>query len=397
MKKKQSATASLMRRLNRSAILDLIREGSPLARSEIARRLNMSMPTVMRIIDVLFAEDLVRWSGGSEVSGGRPRSLLEFNADGYAVVGLDLGGTKMYGTVANLSGVIQEEVYLPWSQAGPGSSLEQVCALIDDLLRRPRPPGQAVRGIGVGAPGITLSDQGIVTWAPSLSWRDLPLKSILNERYSLPVVVENDVNLAALGEYGFGVARGATSAVTIAIGTGIGLGIVIDGKIYRGYNQSAGEIGYLPPDASYLGRRYEGFGALESLAAGPGIERRARQWFESQGLPLPADGVSAEGVFKAARQGEAWACQVVSETVDYLSFAIAAVTAILDPEVIVLGGGVARSADVLIEPILEKLEGVVPGRPNLIQSSLGSRAAVMGAIMLVLDITTQHVALMDYA
>src|SRR5512136_1631818 len=102
MKKKQSATASLMRRLNRSAILDLIREGSPLARSEIARKLNMSMPTVMRIIDVLFAEDLVRWSGGSEVSGGRPRSLLEFNADGYAVVGLDLGGTKMYGTVANL-------------------------------------------------------------------------------------------------------------------------------------------------------------------------------------------------------------------------------------------------------------------------------------------------------
>ena len=272
-----------------------------------------------------------------------------------------------------------------------------MCALIDELLRRPRPVGQLVRGIGVGAPGVTLSDQGVVTWAPSLGWRNLPLKSILSERYNLPVVVENDVNLAALGEYGFGVARGASSAVTIAIGTGIGLGIVIDGKIYRGHSQSAGEIGYLPPDASYLGRRYEGFGALESLAAGPGIGRRAQQLLESQGLPLPAEGVSAEEVFKASRRGEAWACQVVGETVDYLSFAIAAVTAILDPEVIVLGGGVARSADVLIGPILEKLDGVVPSRPNLVQSSLGSRAAAMGAIMLVLDITTEHVALMDYA
>jgi predicted NBD/HSP70 family sugar kinase len=397
MKKRQPATASLMRRLNRSAILDLIREGSPIARSEIARGLNMSMPTVMRIIDGLFAEDLVRWSGGSEVSGGRPRSLLEFNGNGYAVIGLDLGGTKLYGTVANLSGIVQEEVYHPWGQANQGTSLDQVCALIDDLLRRPRPAGQLVRGIGVGAPGVTLSDQGVVTWAPSLGWRNLPLKSILSERYNLPVVVENDVNLAALGEYGFGVARGASSAVTIAIGTGIGLGIVIDGKIYRGHSQSAGEIGYLPPDTSYMGRRYEGFGALESLAAGPGIEQRAHQLLESRGLPLPAEGVSAEEVFKASRRGEAWARQVVEETVGYLSFAIAAVMAILDPEVIVLGGGVARSADVLIGPILDKLDGVVPGRPNLIQSSLGSRAAAMGAIMLVLDITTEHVALMHYA
>ena len=136
---------------------------------------------------------------------------------------------------------------------------------------------------------------------------------------------------------------------------------------------------------------------LPVFAPPPGIGRRAHQMLESRGLPLPAEGVSAEEVFKASRRGEAWARQVVGETVDYLSFAIAAVTAILDPEVIVLGGGVARSADVLIGPILEKLDGVMPGRPNLVQSSLGSRAAAMGAIMLVLDITTEHVALMHYA
>jgi glucokinase-like ROK family protein len=393
----RSATASLIRRLNRTAVLDLIRERSPISRSEISRQLNMSVPTVMRVVDMLHDEDLVRWSGDSQSTGGRPGNLLEFNADGYAVLGVDLGGTKMFGTVANLGGNIQSEIYRPWESNEPEAALEQVCELISDLLARPRPPRQQVRGIGVGAPGVTLFESGVVTWAPSLGWRDLPLRDILAGRFGLPVVVENDVNLAALGEWGFGAARGASSAACIAVGTGIGAGIVIDRKIYRGFNQSAGEVGYLPPDVSYLGQRYTGFGALESIASGSGVERRARQLLQELNLPTPEQGPSAEEVFKAARQGEAWARCVVDETVDYLAFAVAVISAVLDPEVIVLGGGVARSADMLIEPILSKLDGVVPAKPNLVPSSLGFRAAVLGAIMLVLDTTTDYVAVKDMA
>ena len=388
---KRSATASLIRRLNRSAVLDLIREQSPISRSEIARQLNMSMPTVMRLVDMLSAEDLVRWSGDSEVTGGRPRNLLEFNTDGYVVLGLDLGGTKMFGTVSDLGGNIQEEIYRPWESNDPQAALDQVCDLIAELLAQPRPSKQQVRGIGVGAPGVTLFEQGIVTWAPSLGWRNLPLRDILTERFGFPVVVENDVNLAALGEYGFGAARGASSAACIAVGTGIGAGIVIDRKIYRGYNQSAGEVGYLPPDVSYLGRHYDSFGALEGIASGTGIERRARQHLQIQEVSLSGQGTTAEDVFRAARSGEAWAQQVVDETVDYLAFAVAVISTVLDPEVIVLGGGVARSADMLIDPILNRLDGVIPVRPNLIQSKLGLKAAVLGAIMLVLDTTMDYV------
>lgn len=389
----RSATASLIRRLNRSAILDLIREHSPISRSEIAHQLNTSMPTVMRVVNALHAEDLVRWSGDSQSTGGRPGNLLEFNADGYAVLGLDLGGSKMFGTVANLGGNIQSEIYRQWEGHDQEHTLEQVCQLISDLLAQPRPPLQQIRGIGVGAPGVTLYDRGVVTWAPSLGWRDLPLRNILQERFNLPVVVENDVNLAALGEYGFGAARQASSAACIAIGTGIGAGIVIDRRIHRGFNQSAGEVGYLPPDVSYLGRCYESFGALESIASGSGVERRARQVLQAQNLPIPEQGPSAEDVFKAARHGEAWARQVVAETVDYLAFAVAVISAVLDPQVIVLGGGVARSADLLIEPILSRLDGVIPVRPNLVASNLGARAAVLGAIMLVLDTTTGYVSI----
>ncbi|HEX7975069.1 MAG TPA: ROK family transcriptional regulator [Anaerolineales bacterium] len=388
----QNATSGLIRRLNRSAILDLIRESGPISRSTIGRKLNISLPTVMRIISELDEEGLVRDCGSMEASGGRPRSLVEFNGGGSVVIGIDLGGTKMFGTVADLSGNIQVEEYITWN-GDQANSLNRVCDLVERLLAAPRPDGQSIRGIGIGAPGITLYEEGVVSWAPGLGWRDLPLKKILVERYGLPVVIENDVNLAALGEYGFGAGKGASSLVCMAVGTGIGAGIVIDRKVYRGFHQSAGEIGYLPPDVSYLGRSYSGFGAFESIASGPGIAARARQLLQDRGLPLPHEGLTSEAVFNAARGGEVWAQQVLNDTVDYLAFAVATITALIDPEVIVLGGGVARSADLLIDPILRRVKGVVPSLPLLVQSTLGFRAAVMGAIMLVLDATTEHVAI----
>jgi len=388
---RQTATASLMRSINRSTVLDLIRQNSPIARSQIAQRLNMGLPTVVRIVDNLMAEDLVRLHGTSESTGGRPRPLLEFNGNAHAVVGVDLGGRKMFGTVADLSGAIQHEVYMPYDRDGPGDPLERLCELIARLLEAPRPPGQRMRGIGIGAPGITLSPEGIVAWAPSLGWRHLPLKEILTDRFDLPVFVENDVNLAALGEWGFGAGRGVQNLVSIAVGTGVGAGIIIGGALHRGRNQAAGEIGYLPPGVEFLGRRYAQFGALESLTSWPGIADRARQFLRKEGQPVPADGLDAQAVFAAARKGEPWACRVVAETVDYLSLAVASVSALFDPDVIVLGGGAAHSADLLIEPILQRLEGVLLFAPRLVASPLGRRAAVMGAIMLVLNATTEHV------
>jgi len=380
-----------MRNINRSAILELIREESPVSRSQVARQLNMSLPTVMRIVDDLMEEDLVRLHGIGESTGGRPSSLLEFNGDAYAVVGVDLGGTKMFGTVADLSGTIQYECYVPHEDGnGPNDYLEELCKFIEMLLDAPRPPEQRIRGIGVGAPGFTLAPEGIVTYAPSLGWRDLPLQEILCDRFDVPVVVENDVNLTALGEWGFGGGRGAQNLVSIAIGTGIGAGIIIGSAIYRGHNQAAGEVGYLLPGIEFLGQRHGQFGVLENLASGSGIAERARQLLQQEKKPVPPGGLTAHDVFAAARDGEGWAQQVVSETVDYLSLAIASISTLLDPEVIILGGGVARSADLLIEPILERLEGVIPFVPRLVASPLGRRAAAMGAIMLVLNATTEY-------
>ncbi len=386
----QSATASLMRSINRAAILDLIRQHSPIARTVIAERLHMSLPTVMRIVDGLITEDLVCPCAETERTGGRQRPLLQFNGSSYAVVAVDLGGTKMFGAVADLAGNLEQEICIPSRTDNSDDSLERLCDVIDELLQTARSRGQRVRGIGVGAPGVTLSQEGIVTWAPSLGWRNLPLKQILSRRFDLPVFVENDVNLSALGELGFGAGIGTRNLVCIAVGTGIGAGIIVGGTIHRGYHEAAGEIGYMLPERSCLNQHYGQFGALETLASGIGIAERGRRLLSKLSTPGSVDGLTAEDVFAAARQGETWAQEVVDETADYLSLSISAIQCLLDPDVIILSGGVAASSDLLIEPILERLRGTVPVLPRIVASSLGYRATVMGAIMLVLKGTTEH-------
>ncbi len=382
----RTITGTDMRGINRSAILELIRRESPISRTLISKRLNVSLPTVMRIVDELVAEDLVRPEGTTEWSGGRRRSLLEFNAEGHVVIGIDLGGTKLFGAIADLGGNILDEVDVSRHGTSGEESYRRLIELIDTLLASPKLHGRRIRGIGVGAPGITQHKEGIVNWAFTLNWQNYPLKAKLVERYGLPIVVDNDVNLAALGELWFGAGQNTQNMVLIAIGTGIGAGIIIDGALYRGSREASGEIGHIIPGREFLGKRYAEFGALESLASGTGIAERARQTLKRQPGP-ELEGLLAEDVFDAARQGEEWARAVIDEAVDYLAIAIAGISVSFDPELIVLGGGVTRSADLLVEPILRRIDGTIPTLPRLVVSTLGRRAAVMGAITNVLHNT----------
>jgi predicted NBD/HSP70 family sugar kinase len=298
----------------------------------------------------------------------------------------------MRGMVVDLTGNLQHERSIPIRGADKSAqALEDLYALIQQLLDAPHPAGQTTRGIAIGAPGITLNNSGTIVWAPSLGWRDFPLRDLLADRFKLPAFVENDVNLAALGEYGFGVAAGASNLVCIAIGTGIGAGIMLEGKLYRGHNQASGEVGYFLPGLEYLGRRYDEFGPLEDFASGRGIAGRAREYLRKNDPSQDADSLNAEEVFAMARQGVDWARKIIADSVDYFSLLIAGVSALLDPEVIVLSGGVSRSEDLLVEPIKKRLEGVVPYVPRIVASDLGSEAVAMGAVMLVLDATTGHV------
>jgi glucokinase len=382
----RTINASQMRLVNRSAVLEYIRLHSPTSRTAIAKELGVSMPTVKRIIDDLFEENLLVSAGRTEHGMGRRRHLFSYNKDACSVIGIDLGGTKFYGALANIGGEIVHEVSLRHHNTTGEKSLALVADMIDGLLVHAQ-DSQPIRGIAVGAPGITRNQEGIVEWAPSLNWRDFPLKQCLEEQFHLPTFVDNDVNLAVLGEHWFGSGRDIQNMMLISIGTGVGAGLIIDGALYRGHSKASGEVGYIVPNIHALGQSYEGFGALESIISGTGIsERAARRQGELGGTLVP----SAEDVFNAARAGEPWAVEIVEETIDHLALGIANINTLLDLELIVLSGGVARQSDLLIDGIYERIDGVIPRIPRIKVSQLGRSATVMGAIVLVVHATDNY-------
>lgn len=376
----------LLRDINRSAILNTIREHSPIARTQIAQDLQISIPTVMRVVGDLVAEGLVLELDEYEYTGGRPRPLLAYNASASLVIGVDLGGAEMVGALTDLAGVIQEEERQPFAGNAPEENVEKLCALIGRLSATAQKLGNKIRMVGVGVPGVTLRDTGVVVWAPGLGWRDYPLLEILQERLGLPVFLENDANLAALGEWGFGAGKGMKNMVLLAIGRGLGAGLILGGQLYRGQHSAAGEIGYLAPGVEYLRSPHDTFGALESIASELGLIRRAQSFFKQKDVLAQPPELTSASIFRAASEGKPWAVQAVSETTDFLSLAIATLSTILDPEVIVLGGSMVYGARGSFENlVLGRIRNTLPAAAPLAVSSLGAHAAALGAIMMVVN------------
>ena len=376
--------ASAMRDINRTAVLEIIRRESPISRTAIVERLDVSLPTVMRIVDDLVGEGFVRAHGKTEWSGGRRRPLLEFNSDESVILGVDLGGPILYGAISDLGGNVVDEVNL--SRLGPSSqdNYERTLTLIDTLLNSPKLKEQKIRGIGVGVPGVTDHKEGVVTWAYTLNWKDFPLRSLLAEKYALPMIVDNDMNLAALGELWFGEGQDSQNLILLTVSTGIGAGIIIDRALYRGSTNSSGEIGNMIPGREFLGQNFGEFGALESNASFTGIIRLAKNHLHL----LPEQPLEAEDIFLAAQHGESWAQKLIAEMTEYLAVAIANLTVAFDPDMIILCGDVTRFSNLLVDPILNKIGKSIPRAPKLVVSKLGRKSVVMGAITNVLHNTS---------
>lgn len=381
---RKTATTRMIRAINRSAVLGMIRQNSPTSYTQIAQKLNISLPTVMRIVDDLIQQDFVRLIGFSQTpTVGRPRGMLEFNGRAYCVISLDLGGPNITGALLDLDGNSLGEIMIPVCKADGQKNLDNVLDMIERLSNLSRPQDQHLLGIGIGVPGIT--HEGVVIWAASLGWNNLPLGAILAKHYACPVFIENDVNIATLAELSFGAGRGVQNFVYLVVRTaGLGVGIVIGGALYRGQHMSSGEVGYLLPGIEYLGKTYEGYGALEYLTSGQGILKRAySNLYIEKGHHLESD-LTLDDVFFAAEKGEIWAKQVIDETIDYLGIAITSLASILDPEVICFGGVITERIGAVVESIESRVKTGIPFMPRLEVSSLGDKAVMLGAVNLVL-------------
>lgn len=389
---KHTGDATLLRKVNESAILELIRDEGPISRAELARLLRLSPPTITRIVNPLIEAGLIIEGDLQDSKKGRRPVLLELNHRASLVIGVYVH-QNMAAALADLDGQILERRSLP---SIPGEAgVQRLIDLIRELHQVSARYNAPVRGVGVGAPGVTLARQGIVTWAPTLGWRHMPLQRRLAEALNLPVFVENEVNLIALGEMWRGAGQGMRNLICISLGAGIGAGLILNGQLYRGAHDAAGEIGYLIPNERYLGRTYDDYGCLESLAGSTGIVRRALNRLEA-GQPSSLAGLWAAGpaqltvqaVLAAARNCDPLAKSVAHETIDYLSIAVANLAAILDPERIIISGDLAEFGDLFIEPIRRRLEGLIPAVPDIVLSNLGLDAPVLGAVAVALRQTS---------
>ncbi|MHB8086861.1 MAG: ROK family transcriptional regulator [Anaerolineaceae bacterium] len=384
-----------MRAINRSAVLEYLRLAKTASRTELSTELVISKPTVMRIVDDLIVDGLIISLDEREKGARRSRELLALNTANNLVFGVDIGGSHLSGIIATIGGEIlyQNRIAVSWTDTE--SNFQTLLRYIKDLQKEAVIFSAKILGIAVGVPGIIDSSNGAVKIAPSLNWHDFPLLKRLESVLDIPVIVENDVNLAVLGENWFGIGEGVDNLVMISVGTGIGSGIILDGKLHRGYRDSSGEIGYLLPGVEYLNNEYPGFGALEGLASCTGITERALNHLKSTTSDIVLSKVNAAFVFDQAREGQPWANKIVNETIDFLCLAIANVSVCFDPELIIIGGGIAGSIDMLIEPIQKRLKNVIPFVPKIEGSRLLNDAPLLGAVVRVFqkceDYTVVHV------
>jgi glucokinase len=386
--KRQPTTSSLLRRLNRSAVVDLIRTEGVASPSSLAKRLNISIPTVMRVIEDLIAEDLVAYDGFDEANvRGRPRARIKFRGAAHAIIGIEAGKGEFYGAVANLEGVVQTEMHETADDDGE-RNFEKLVGLIRRLMAAPRPRGQTIRGIGIGLPSIVRQPEGEVVLTLGLGWRDMPLRARLSEHFQMPIVVENGRNLAAVGEWGFGAGRGADSVVSLSIGPGAGAGVVIDGKLYGGHSHAAGELGWYLDDPLLTGRPFEHLGDKQSLRFF-GIPEQATKMLEEANTQYAAGKLTLAAV--TDRQADKIA-PVVTELLDYATMAVGSVAAFMNPEIIVLAGRVVGGGDLVLDVLRHRLKGNVYDPPRLVIGALGHRDIVLGAVRLVLDATTLNPA-----
>jgi glucokinase len=318
------------------------------------------------------------------------------------IVGVDLGGTNIVvGTVPEDGSTLLGRVSRPTPvERGPDGIVDAIVVLVHESIGLAR---KAVRdldiaGVGIGAPGPLHRSQGIVRLAPNLGWHDMPLRDRVSRASGLPAALDNDANCATLGEWWLGAAQGTRIAVGITIGTGIGGGVVINGELFHGASDVAGEIGHTTIDST--GRRCKcgNYGCLEAYASGSAIAARAQEGVRSGEKSRLAEyvggdlnAITAQVVYQAAHDGDEYAHEVVRETAGFLGAGIANIVNLINPEVVVICGGVTLAGEQLFRPLRREVNRrafqpavevcrIVPG-------TLPGTAGVYGAVHAFM---TQH-------
>ena len=382
----------LLREANAWEILRLVRQHAPCSRADLVRYSGLSAPTVSSAIEYLRRQRLVEPLGLGASSGGRPPGLLRFNSGYGSVVGADIGGTRVRVALADMEGrILGKWAASTRSQRTPVGIVGLIRRGLRELQRQHKVPTEKLLALAAGAPGVTDARAGIVFSAPHLSkWHNVPLRQLLQAKVKLPTAVENDVNLGALGEAWCGAAREVQNFVFLAIGTGIGAGIFLNGRLYHGSDWAAGEVGYMHvPGTPASPLAMDRPGALESVIGGHGVERAWQSRQNGRTASAPPHALRATEIFDQAQAGHPVARSILQNTSRILADAIVNISVMLNPSLVVFGGGIGSSV-----PLFETTRRILGrnefARPRLAISLLGPDAQLFGAVRLALDLAEER-------
>ena len=303
------------------------------------------------------------------------------------VAGIDIGGTKIAIALENEAGERVAARRLPTEvRLGPEIILENICRAVEEMLAETR---TKLISIGVGCPGPIDIKHGLVLSPANLpDWIDFPIVERLEKRFGVSVLLDNDANAAALGEYFDGAGRGFKDVFYVTISTGIGGSIICEGRIHHGVQAGAGEIGHTIVDSDGVRCRCGTNGCLETIASGTGIARRMREAVAARNGTAAEnlDEITAETVVEAVKSGDETARQIWDETIKFLAIGIGNAITLLAPEAVIIGGGVSFAGELLLAPLRREIGKNVTMVPvekvEILRASLGSESGVCGALML---------------
>lgn len=352
MNKYSAANRTLIRSINRSAVLNSIKENGQIGRAEIARETGLSPASVSNLTAELLEEKLIFESETGHSSGGRRPIMLELNPTGGFVIGIKLAEKHAVGALLDLSAEVVARETVSLKGTSPEKVIQVITDLVGKLKRDGKVPEMKLLGVGLGMAGVVDSEQGISRHQPYFGWRDVPLGSMLESKLHVPTIIDNDVNTLTMAESLYGVGRDISDFLTITIGRGVGLGIVAEGKLYRGSRGSGGEFGHMVIDANGPECDCGKTGCLESLVSEPALLEEA-QFRAGRGEMKPV--TTIDDLILLAENGDPMACSIFERGGEVLGLGVANLITLLNPSLIVISGEGVRIGELFFKPMRKSI------------------------------------------
>lgn len=335
---------------NKSLVLDKIKNDYPISRAAVASQTGLNKGTVSSLVNDLLEDHLIFESGPGESSGGRRPVMLLFNGTAGYTIGIDLGVNYLLGILSDLEGNVVSQKEARYKKMSYEAIEAKLFETIDELMAAAPESPHGIVGIGVGVPGI-VDKGGEILLAPNLNWKNLNLKNVLEEKYNLPVIIENEANAGAYGEKKFGAGKECENIIYVSAGIGIGVGLILNGSLYKGANGFSGEMGHMTIQVNGPTCRCGNQGCWELFASEQALIDRA----EKMGIfPEQAD-FDLSDLLKLAEQGDEQTIKLFEQTGDYLGVGINNIINTFNPQQVIIGNRMATSKEWLEKSLTNRV------------------------------------------